>query len=232
MKILNPLVQRDIDAGRGLRLNLGCGRRSRSGFYGVDRVALPGVDILADLDEPLSALPDDSVEEVYCRHTLEHVVRFLELIAELHRVTRPEGRIEVIVPHFSTPTATPTRRTCGFFGAYSFTTSATRPINRRAVCRRSTFRSDLRSRSGLHAAARFCARSRGSRLSCNRWSTTASDGWTGTERRLCRWLPADSIRYVLRPKSNADDRRLTPPQWTASTRRQFDHGDMDPCSVE
>ena len=120
MKILNPRVVEDIQAGRGLRLNLGSGLRRRDGFYGLDQVALPGLDILADLNEPLPELPNNSVDEIYCRHVLEHVPRLLDLLAELHRITRSSGRIEIVVPHFSNPYGYSDPTHVRFFGLYSF----------------------------------------------------------------------------------------------------------------
>src|SRR5947209_3062339 len=103
MKIVNLAVSKDLAAGVPLRLDLGCGPHPRPGHYGVDRVALPGVDVVADLNEPFADLPDDCAAEVYTRHTLEHVEKLLDLLAEIHRITRPGGRVEVIVPHFSNP---------------------------------------------------------------------------------------------------------------------------------
>src|SRR5205823_4515531 len=103
MKILNPAILDDLADGRPLKLNLGSGRRSLAGFYNVDLVALPEVDALADLNEPLTELPNDSVDAIYCRHTLEHVDNLLGALAEFHRVTRPGGTIEIVVPHFSNP---------------------------------------------------------------------------------------------------------------------------------
>ena len=38
-------------------LNLGCGLRRRSGFFGVDQMPLATADIVADLNEPLAELP-------------------------------------------------------------------------------------------------------------------------------------------------------------------------------
>ena len=86
MRIINPDILRDIEAGKGLRLNLGAGMRSKPGFYNVDLLPLPGVDIVADLNDPLDALPDNCVEEIFSRHTLEHVSQFLPLLAEMHRI--------------------------------------------------------------------------------------------------------------------------------------------------
>ena len=120
MKILNPSVLSDIESGKGLRLNLGSGTRSLPGYYNVDQLKLPGVDIQADLNEPFSDLPDNCVDEIYCRHTLEHISRLLELMAELHRVGRPGARIEIIVPHFSNPYGYSDPTHVRFFGLYSF----------------------------------------------------------------------------------------------------------------
>src|SRR5262245_42475409 len=120
MQILNPDIHRCLDAGRGLRLNLGGGERRLPGYFSLDCVPATNPDILADLNAPLTELPDNSVEAIYARHTLEHVTRLLELLQELHRITRPDGRIEIIVPHFSNPFgySDPTHVRC--FGLYSF----------------------------------------------------------------------------------------------------------------
>src|SRR5947209_3908399 len=203
MRILNAAVARDIEAGRGLRLNLGCGRKPREGFYGVDHLPLPGVDIVADLNEPLSLLPDDSVAEVYSRHTLEHVQRFLELMGELHRVTRPGGRIDVTVPHFSNPYGYSDPTHVRFFGAYSFyyfCDEADQP--RRKV---PAFYVPQRFRvESVHC--RLLRRSLPERFvrAALEPLINLGPGWLDWyERRLCRLLPAEDIRYVLRPQKAA-----------------------------
>src|SRR5262249_31201111 len=120
MKILNPEIHRYLGAGHGLRLNLGGGERRLPGYFSLDCVAVTRPDILADLNEPLTELPDDCVDAIYARHTLEHVTRLMELLQELHRVTRPDGRIEIIVPHFSNPFGYSDPTHVRFFGLYSF----------------------------------------------------------------------------------------------------------------
>src|SRR5690349_7078200 len=103
MKIVNPVVQAEIAAGRPVRINLGCGPRPRDGYYGLDWLELPGVDVVADLNQPLDLLPDNSVEAIYTHHVFEHIEKFTELLQEIHRVVIPGGRVEVVVPHFSNP---------------------------------------------------------------------------------------------------------------------------------
>jgi hypothetical protein len=199
MKILNPAVQHDLEAGRKLRLNLGSGRRQMPGFYNVDHLCLPGVDILADLEEPLADLPNDSVEQVYCRHTLEHVTRLLELLGELHRVTHPEGRLKLIVPHFSNPYGYSDPTHVRFFGLYSFFYLVEEKDQPR------------RKVPNFYTPQRF----RVERVRFHLLRSSVADklvravlqplinrsvGWLDWyERRICRLFPVDDMHWLLRP---------------------------------
>lgn len=101
MKIINPSVREDIKSNRPLRLDLGCAGMAREGFYGLDVLEMQGVDIVADLNEPLEEFPDNSVVEIYSSHTFEHIKNFMGLMSELYRIVSANGRIEIVVPHFS-----------------------------------------------------------------------------------------------------------------------------------
>jgi predicted SAM-dependent methyltransferase len=96
-------LERILAEGRPLRLDLGCGRKPREGFLGVDRLELPGVDIVADVERGLPFLPDDSVDEIHSKSFLEHVVDLEGVLREIVRVLKPEGRCYLFVPHFSNP---------------------------------------------------------------------------------------------------------------------------------
>ncbi|MFN2644497.1 MAG: methyltransferase domain-containing protein [Burkholderiales bacterium] len=119
MRIVNPAVARDLEQGHGLRVNLGSGPTPRAGFYSLDQAAMNGVDIVANLNEPLSLLPDDCADHVFSSHTLEHVDNLLLLLSEIHRITRPSGVIELIVPHFSNPYHYSDPTHVRFFGLYT-----------------------------------------------------------------------------------------------------------------
>lgn len=101
-------------------VELGCGPNPDPDVIGVDRLPLPGVAVVADLEEGLSFLPDSSVDEVRSRHVLEHVDDLMGLLREIHRVIRPGGTHRCIVPHFSNPYyySDPTHER--FFGLYTF----------------------------------------------------------------------------------------------------------------
>src|SRR6266850_4448939 len=76
-------------SGQPRRLHLGCGRDIREGWINLDSRRLPGVNLVADLDDcrktslPLS---DNSIDEFFGSHVLEHLRDPLALMQELHRI--------------------------------------------------------------------------------------------------------------------------------------------------
>lgn len=119
MKILSKNLKLDLEKGKPVKLNLGCGEHSRKGFYSVDHLELKGVDLVADLNKPLNLLPDDCCESVFSRHTLEHIDNIIGLMEEIHRITKKDGTVEIIVPHFSNVYAYSDPTHVRFFGLYS-----------------------------------------------------------------------------------------------------------------
>ena len=90
-----------VEAARetGLRLNLGCGHVPLDGYINVDRRALPGVDVVADVDH----LPFNKAEvaEICSAHLLEHFpLEQLrrELLPYWVSLLGPGGKFRVIVP--------------------------------------------------------------------------------------------------------------------------------------
>lgn len=90
------------------RLHFGCGRNILEGWLNLDAQALPGVDLVADLDNcsatPLP-LPDNAIEEFLGAHVLEHLRHPLPLMQELHRVARPGARMVLRTPYGSSDDA-------------------------------------------------------------------------------------------------------------------------------
>jgi len=79
---------------------VGCGRNKKKGFYGIDKFYFPGVDKVCDIDKGLK-LENNSVDEVYTSHFLEHVDNFEFVFQEILRVCKPNAKIIVEVPYFS-----------------------------------------------------------------------------------------------------------------------------------
>lgn len=80
-------------------LDIGCGRKKLAGAVGLDRHALPGVDVVADLDSGLP-FPAESFDAVLANQVLEHVRDLVALVHEVHRVLRPGGVLVAHVPYF------------------------------------------------------------------------------------------------------------------------------------
>ncbi|NPA24260.1 MAG: methyltransferase domain-containing protein [Deltaproteobacteria bacterium] len=112
-------------AGPGpVEVELGCGARRESfaecGRIGIDRVELDNVDIVADLEQGLSFLPDRSVDVIHARSLFEHIENFELLLGEILRVLKDDGRARILVPHFSNPYHYSDPTHVRFFGLYSF----------------------------------------------------------------------------------------------------------------
>lgn len=79
-------------------LDIGCGdTKQYPDNIGVDIRPADGVDVVADLSAGLP-FPDRSADRIYAVHVLEHLVDFLPLVDECHRVLRPNGLLHVLSP--------------------------------------------------------------------------------------------------------------------------------------
>lgn len=103
-----------------LKIDLGCGSNKREGFKGMDILPLPAVDYVIDLENGFDFLEDNSVDEFYTSHFLEHINNFEFVMSEIHRTLKPNGILTVIVPHFSNPHYYSDYTHKRFFGLYSF----------------------------------------------------------------------------------------------------------------
>jgi SAM-dependent methyltransferase len=90
------------------RLNVGCGRHCLPEWVNLDMASLPGVDVVADLEQcrqhPLP-FPDDHFDELLLSHVLEHIRDPLGLMQELHRIAKPGARALIRIPYGSSDDA-------------------------------------------------------------------------------------------------------------------------------
>lgn len=83
-----------------MNLDIGCGKNKKKGFVGLDRVKMIGVDIVCDLDKERIPLNDNSVDEIYSMHFMEHTNDLLKTMEEVWRVCRSNAKITIAVPYF------------------------------------------------------------------------------------------------------------------------------------
>jgi SAM-dependent methyltransferase len=198
VKIINPSVREDIEKNRPLRLDIGCGNICKKAFYGLDILEMEAVDIVADLNEPLDGLSDNSVIEIYSSHTFEHINNFFGLMSELYRIVRPDGRIEIVVPHFSYPLGYSDPTHVRFFGLYSMFYFA--PSGNQMRRRVPNFYTNIKFN--------VCSvRIKFARDGLDKWFGSFMDFFVDLndrtkafyERHLCWHWPASKIVYVLKP---------------------------------
>lgn len=111
-RILNNFKEETLEAATTdpnlPRLHLGCGRTILEGWINLDCVALPGVDVVADLEQcathPLP-LADNSVKEFLGRHLIEHICRPLPMMQELYRIACPNAKATFVLPYGSSDDA-------------------------------------------------------------------------------------------------------------------------------
>jgi len=81
-------------------LDLGCGRKKYDKAIGLDKAKLPEVDVICDLNKGIP-FKDDSVDQIYTYHFLEHCDDLVFLMEEIWRVSKPNAKITIIVPYWT-----------------------------------------------------------------------------------------------------------------------------------
>ena len=81
------------------RLNIGCGANPPPGMINVDIVALPGVHVIADLDQPWP-FADGAAAQIIASHVFEHLAQPVTFMREAHRVLIPDGTLDIRVPYY------------------------------------------------------------------------------------------------------------------------------------
>ena len=84
-----------------MKLNLGAGLDIKEGHVNLDSVKLHGIDVIHDLNKFPYPFEDNTFDEVFASHVLEHVDDLSATMAELKRICRSGARIKVRGPHFS-----------------------------------------------------------------------------------------------------------------------------------
>jgi len=85
-------------------VDIGCGENKYVGdnVIGIDKVDLPGVDIIHDMEVFPYPIDDDSFDKVVMIHSLEHVSPHnnanIKIIEEIYRLLKTDGILMVQVP--------------------------------------------------------------------------------------------------------------------------------------
>lgn len=82
-----------------LKIDLGCGRRKKDGFFGVDCQELEGVDLVCDCNE-IIPIDDNVAEEVNAVDFLEHINndKRIHIMTEVWRILKHGGIFTSVTP--------------------------------------------------------------------------------------------------------------------------------------
>lgn len=84
-----------------IKLDLACGQSKFPGFIGVDLKKIEGVDIKLDLEKYPWPWGNNSVEEIYCSHFVEHVDDLIRFMDECYRILKPMKKMVVRAPYYT-----------------------------------------------------------------------------------------------------------------------------------
>ncbi len=83
-----------------MKLNLGCGPNKKEGYLNCDISKEVNPDKIVDLEKKLP-FKDNSVEEIFASHVLEHIKNLLPLFSEFYRICKNGAILKIKVPYFS-----------------------------------------------------------------------------------------------------------------------------------
>lgn len=83
------------------KINLGCGKKIKEGYLNIDFIKAEGVDMVCDLNQYPWPFQDNTFDEVYASHFLEHLLDFKKTMEEIRRICRNKAKVTIRAPHFS-----------------------------------------------------------------------------------------------------------------------------------
>ncbi len=76
-------------------LEIGCGLKPREGAINVDKLDLPGVDIVWDLEKFPYPFNNNIFDEIYAHDIIEHLDDIIGVMEELYRILKPGGKVYI-----------------------------------------------------------------------------------------------------------------------------------------
>ncbi len=103
-----------------MKINFGCGKNRIDGYVGVDKIQMPTVDVVHDMNCFPYPFDDESVDEVILCHILEHLLYTVKIMEELWRICKPGAMLEIDVPYYNSPSACDDPTHVSFFTEHTF----------------------------------------------------------------------------------------------------------------
>ena len=84
------------------KLHIGCGKKYLPGYLHVDIQKFDHIDVICSIDDIDKFFDEESIDEIYCCHILEHINRhnILNIISKLNKILVKGGKLRLSVPDF------------------------------------------------------------------------------------------------------------------------------------
>jgi len=92
------------------KLDIGCGKRKKEGFIGLDLLDFPGVDVHHDLNVFPYPFTDSEFDEIWADQVLEHLQDPLKAVEEIWRISKHSAIVHIGVPYFQGVLLPPRRK--------------------------------------------------------------------------------------------------------------------------
>jgi len=102
------------------RLDIGCGNNKMPGATYLDIDPKTNPDIVHNLDKFPYPLADNSFDEIFAKHVIEHLEDPVGFMKEIARILKPGGTVYVETPHFSCRVAYSEPQHKRFFSFFMF----------------------------------------------------------------------------------------------------------------
>jgi len=102
------------------KLNFGCGKERKEGFYNIDIIKSKGIHKSFDFNKFPYPLKDNQFDFVLCKQVLEHCLFPERVLREFKRICRENAIIRIQVPYTNSRSAYSSLDHCHFFNRWSF----------------------------------------------------------------------------------------------------------------
>jgi len=83
------------------KLNLGSGANKKERYINLDWNVDSNPDVVHNLNSIPYPFSENTFDLIEASHVLEHIDRPFDVMKELHRILKPNGKVIIKVPHFS-----------------------------------------------------------------------------------------------------------------------------------
>ena len=80
------------------KINLGCGHNHLKGFFNIDKFMSNKPEVCCDLEHGLP-FKDNSIDEVFAIHVMEHISNLMGLMKDIHRVCKKKAKCFFVTPY-------------------------------------------------------------------------------------------------------------------------------------